>query len=67
MDKGGGSQMQYISEDKIHLLFISSLWELNSFYFFPPILWAASSSWYFHGRFIKSALFMLTTNTWSVI
>lgn len=34
MDKGGGSQTQHISEDESHLLFISSLWELNSLSFF---------------------------------
>lgn len=51
MDKGGGSQMQHISEDEIHLLFISSLWEMNSFFF---ILWAYASGSYFCGYFIKS-------------
>lgn len=49
MDKGGGSQMQHISEDEINLLFISSLWEVNSFFH-----WAYASGSYFWGYFIKS-------------
>lgn len=34
MDKGGGSEMQRISKDEIHLLFSSSLWELYFFFVF---------------------------------
>lgn len=48
MDNGGGSQMNHISEDKLHLLFSSSLWEVNSV-FIP----SASGS-YFCGYVIKS-------------
>ncbi len=50
MDKGGGSQTQHISEDETHLLFIYSLWEVNSFF----ILWAYASSSYFCVCSIKS-------------
>lgn len=50
MDKGGGSQTQHISEDEPHLLFIYSLWEVNSFF----ILWAYASSSYFCFCSIKS-------------